>query len=191
MLCACLPAPPAPAPPCAVLSDIAAQVTGSVGLGASTNIGDKIAMFEAIHGSAPDIAGKDIANPSGLLLAAVQMLLHIDHKKTAAKVRSTMKRGGGLCLDGRRDPHRRPLMQVYNAWLSTIEDGIHTTDIYRPAAAGGESLVKVRGPGDGDTPCGGTRDPQYPSPPPCLSRHRSAARTWPRQSSSASAACRA
>lgn len=70
-----------------VLSDIAAQVAGSVGLGASANIGDHVAMFEAIHGSAPDLAGRDIANPSGLLLAAVQMLLHIDHPRTAAKVR--------------------------------------------------------------------------------------------------------
>jgi isocitrate dehydrogenase len=64
------------------------QVTGSVGLGASSNIGDHIAMFEAIHGSAPDIAGKDIANPSGLLLAACHMLSHINHPQTAAKVRS-------------------------------------------------------------------------------------------------------
>jgi len=62
-------------------------------------------MFEAIHGSAPDIAGKDIANPSGLILGAVQMLTHIDHPKSAEL--------------------------VYNAWLRTIEDGIHTGDIYK------------------------------------------------------------
>jgi isocitrate dehydrogenase len=88
-----------------VLSDIAAQVAGSVGLGGSANIGEHIAMFEAIHGSAPDIAGKDIANPSGLLLGAVQMLMHINHPSTAET--------------------------VYNAWLRTLEDGIHTGDIYR------------------------------------------------------------
>ena len=62
-------------------------------------------MFEAIHGSAPDIAGQDIANPSGLLLGAVQMLMHIDHPQTAST--------------------------VYNAWLRTIEDGIHTADIFK------------------------------------------------------------
>ena len=60
-----------------ILSDVAAEITGSVGLAGSANIGGDFAMFEAIHGSAPDIAGKDIANPSGLLLAAVQMLVHI------------------------------------------------------------------------------------------------------------------
>ena len=53
-----------------ILSDIAAQVAGSVGVAGSANVGARIAMFEAIHGSAPDIAGKGIANPSGLLQAA-------------------------------------------------------------------------------------------------------------------------
>ncbi len=87
-----------------IISDIAAQVTGSVGLGGSANIGDEVAMFEAIHGSAPDIAGLDIANPSGLLNAAVMMLVHIDQAQVAEKIE--------------------------NAWLKTIEDGIHTSDIY-------------------------------------------------------------
>jgi len=87
-----------------IISDIAAQVTGSVGLGGSANIGEEVAMFEAIHGSAPDIAGLDIANPSGLINAAVMMLVHIDQPDIAAKIE--------------------------NAWLKTIEDGIHTSDIY-------------------------------------------------------------
>ena len=88
-----------------ILSDIAAQVTGSVGLGGSGNIGTHIAMFEAIHGSAPDIAGKDMANPSGLILGAVQMLTHIEHPATSAL--------------------------IHNAWLRTIEDGVHTVDIFK------------------------------------------------------------
>ena len=92
-----------------ILSDIAAQVTGSVGLGGSSNIGEHIAMFEAIHGSAPDIAGQDKANPSGLILGAVQMLSHIEHPKTSAL--------------------------IYNAWLRTIEEGIHTADIYKPTTS--------------------------------------------------------
>lgn len=87
-----------------IISDIAAQVTGSVGLGGSANIGEEVAMFEAIHGSAPDIAGLDIANPSGLLNAAVMMLVHMDQTEVAEKIE--------------------------NAWLKTIEDGIHTSDIY-------------------------------------------------------------
>ena len=88
-----------------IISDVAAEVTGSVGLGGSSNIGDDFAMFEAVHGSAPDIAGQGIANPSGLLLGSVMMLVHIGQGDVAAK--------------------------VHNAWLKTIEDGIHTGDIYR------------------------------------------------------------
>lgn len=88
-----------------IISDVAAEITGSVGLGASSNIGEHVAMFEAIHGSAPDIAGKGIANPSGLLLSGVLMLVHIGQGDIATK--------------------------VHNAWLRTIEDGIHTGDIYR------------------------------------------------------------
>jgi len=87
-----------------ILSDIAAQVAGSVGLAGSANIGDRFAMFEAIHGSAPRRAGQNLANPSGLLLAAVMMLVHIDQPDVATL--------------------------VHNAWLRTIEDGIHTYDIY-------------------------------------------------------------
>lgn len=88
-----------------ILSDIASQVAGSVGLAGSANIGPNVAMFEAIHGSAPDIAGKGIANPSGLLVGATQMLVHLGEAEAAATIE--------------------------NAWLRTLEDGIHTGDIYR------------------------------------------------------------
>lgn len=90
-----------------IISDIAAQVAGSVGLAGSANIGNQVAMFEAIHGSAPDIAGAQIANPSGLLNAAIQMLIHINQPEVATLIE--------------------------NAWLKTLEDGIHTADIYSPA----------------------------------------------------------
>lgn len=96
-----------------ILSDVAAEIAGSVGLGGSANIGEEVAMFEAIHGSAPDIAGKNIANPSGLLLGAVQMLVHIEQPDVAEK--------------------------IHNAWLKTIEDGYHTGDIYQE----GLSVKKV------------------------------------------------
>ncbi|MEM6757224.1 MAG: NADP-dependent isocitrate dehydrogenase [Planctomycetota bacterium] len=89
-----------------IVSDIAAQITGSVGLGGSANIGESVSMFEAIHGSAPDLAGLGVANPSGLLLAAVQMLVHVGQADTAAR--------------------------VHNAWLRTLEDGVHTADIANP-----------------------------------------------------------
>lgn len=88
-----------------ILSDVAAQITGSVGLGGSSNIGDNFAMFEAIHGSAPDIAGQGIANPSGLILGAIQMLVYIGQPEVAEK--------------------------IHNAWFKTLEDGIHTGDLYK------------------------------------------------------------
>jgi isocitrate dehydrogenase len=88
-----------------ILSDVTAQMTGSVGLAGSANIGASCSMFEAIHGSAPRRAGQNIANPSGLLLGAVMMLVHIGQADIAAK--------------------------VHNAWLKTLEDGIHTYDIYK------------------------------------------------------------
>jgi len=88
-----------------VLSDIAAQITGSVGLAGSANIGEECAMFEAIHGSAPKIAGQNVANPSGLLQGAIMMLNHIGQTEIAEKVQ--------------------------NAWLKTIEEGTHTNDIYK------------------------------------------------------------
>lgn len=87
-----------------ILSDVAAQVAGSVGMAGSANIGNECAMFEAIHGSAPRRAGQDMANPSGLLQGAVMMLNHIGQSDVAERVQ--------------------------NAWLKTIEDGVHTYDIY-------------------------------------------------------------
>jgi isocitrate dehydrogenase len=87
-----------------VLSDIAAQIAGSVGLAGSANIGEHVAMFEAIHGSAPDLAGRHVANPSGLMLGAVMMLVHIGQPEVAER--------------------------IHNAWLRTLEDGIATSDIY-------------------------------------------------------------
>ena len=91
-----------------ILSDIAAEVSGSVGLAGSANIGSEYAMFEAVHGSAPDIAGQNIANPSGLLNAAILMLNHIGQQDIAARIQ--------------------------NAWLKTIEDGMHTVDIFNSAS---------------------------------------------------------
>ncbi len=87
-----------------VLSDIAAQIAGSVGLAGSANIGEECAMFEAIHGSAPRRAGQNMANPSGLLQGAVMMLNHLGQATIATKVQ--------------------------NAWLKTLEDGVHTYDIF-------------------------------------------------------------
>ncbi len=89
----------------AMLSDVAAQIAGSLGLAGSANIGDNCSMFEAIHGSAPRRAGQNLANPSGLLLGAVLMLVHINQSEVAER--------------------------VHNAWLRAIEDGVHTYDIFQ------------------------------------------------------------
>src|SRR5690348_13352457 len=69
-----------------ILSDVAAQIAGSVGLAGSANIGEHVAMFEAIHGSAPRRAGQNLANPSGLLLGAVMMLVHLGLTEAAERV---------------------------------------------------------------------------------------------------------
>ena len=88
-----------------VLSDVAAQIAGSVGLAGSSNIGENVAMFEAIHGSAPRRAGQNLANPSGLFLGSILMLVHINQPDIAEL--------------------------AHNAWLRTIEDGVHTYDMFK------------------------------------------------------------
>jgi len=88
-----------------VLSDVAAQIAGSVGLAGSSNIGENVSMFEAIHGSAPRRAGQNLANPSGLFLGSILMLVHINQPDIAEL--------------------------AHNAWLRTIEDGVHTYDMFK------------------------------------------------------------
>ena len=88
-----------------ILSDVAAQISGSVGLAGSANIGDTLAMFEAIHGSAPRRAGQNVANPSGLIHGAILMLVYLGQTEVAEN--------------------------IHNAWLKTIEDGLHTYDIFK------------------------------------------------------------
>ncbi|GAB4427423.1 MAG: NADP-dependent isocitrate dehydrogenase [Turneriella sp.] len=86
-----------------ILSDVAAEASGSVGLAGSANLGANFAMFEAVHGSAPDIAGKGVANPSGMLQAACMMLAYAGFKYEAELIE--------------------------NAWLAALEDGYRTADI--------------------------------------------------------------
>lgn len=74
-----------------ILSDLAAGLIGGLGLVPSANIGEDCALFEAVHGSAPDIAGKGIANPSALLLSACLLLDHISQKDVASKIRLALE----------------------------------------------------------------------------------------------------
>lgn len=73
-----------------ILSDLAAGLVGGLGMAPGANIGNEVAMFEAVHGSAPDIAGKNVANPCSLLLAAAMMLDHLGLTEKADKIRSAI-----------------------------------------------------------------------------------------------------
>lgn len=73
-----------------IISDLCAGLVGGLGLAPGANIGHDVAIFEAVHGSAPDIAGKGIANPCALLLGAVQMLDHLGQPEKAAKLRAAI-----------------------------------------------------------------------------------------------------
>lgn len=75
-----------------ILSDLCAGLVGGLGLAPGANIGDNRGIFEAVHGSAPDIAGKNIANPTALLLASALMLDYLDQNETAERIRSTVRR---------------------------------------------------------------------------------------------------
>ena len=85
-----------------IISDLCAGLVGGLGFAPSANIGDHIAIFEAVHGTAPDIAGKNIANPTALLLSGIAMLRHLGYMKNAAVIE--------------------------NALLYTLEQGVHTGD---------------------------------------------------------------
>ena len=85
-----------------IISDLCAGLVGGLGFAPSANIGDHIAIFEAVHGTAPDIAGKNIANPTALLLSGISMLRHLGLLENAAVIE--------------------------NALLYTLEQGVHTGD---------------------------------------------------------------
>jgi isocitrate dehydrogenase len=85
-----------------IISDLCAGLVGGLGFAPSANIGDHISIFEAVHGTAPDIAGKNIANPTALLLSGLAMLRHLGFTENAAIIE--------------------------NALLYTLEQGIHTGD---------------------------------------------------------------
>src|SRR6201991_715359 len=85
-----------------IISDLCAGLVGGLGFAPSANIGDHIAIFEAVHGTAPDIAGKNIANPTALLLSGIAMLQHLGLLQSAS--------------------------MIENALLYTLESGIHTGD---------------------------------------------------------------
>ncbi|MCA9300116.1 MAG: hypothetical protein KDA28_13680, partial [Phycisphaerales bacterium] len=90
-----------------IVSDLAAGLVGGLGFAPSANIGNHISIFEAVHGTAPDIAGRGLANPTSLLLSGLMMLRHLGLLRTAATIE--------------------------NALLCALEDGVHTGDFGDPA----------------------------------------------------------
>lgn len=73
-----------------ILSDLCAGLVGGLGMAPGANIGEDAAIFEAVHGSAPDIAGKNLANPTSVILASIQMLEHLNMGDTAERIRSAV-----------------------------------------------------------------------------------------------------
>ena len=74
-----------------IISDLCAGLVGGLGMAPGANIGEKCAIFEAVHGSAPDIAGQNIANPSSVILASIQMLEHLEMHDKAEKIRAALR----------------------------------------------------------------------------------------------------
>jgi isocitrate dehydrogenase (NAD+) len=75
-----------------IMSDLAAGLVGGLGVVPSGNMGETVAIFEAVHGTAPDIAGKGIANPTALLMSAIMMLRHLEEMAAASKIEEALHR---------------------------------------------------------------------------------------------------
>jgi isocitrate dehydrogenase (NAD+) len=80
-----------------ILSDLAAGLVGGLGVVPSANLGENAALFEAVHGTAPDIAGKNVANPTALLMSAVMMLRHLSEYPAADRIEAALNK----VLEGR------------------------------------------------------------------------------------------
>jgi isocitrate dehydrogenase (NAD+) len=74
-----------------IVSDLAAGLVGGLGVVPGANLGDTHALFETVHGSAPDIQGRNIANPTAMLLAAIMMLQHIAERAAAERIRNALE----------------------------------------------------------------------------------------------------
>ena len=103
-----------------ILSDMCAGLIGGLGLTPSANIGDECSIFEAVHGSAPDIAGKGLANPTALLLSSMMMLQHMGLTEYHDRIQSAIF---AVLAEGKVAP-RRPL---YNAFAERFTDGFGQT----------------------------------------------------------------
>ena len=85
-----------------IISDLAAGLVGGLGVVPSANLGEKAALFEAVHGTAPDIAGKNLANPTALLMSAIMMLRHLGERPAALRIEGALNK----VLEGREKATR-------------------------------------------------------------------------------------
>ncbi len=112
-----------------IVSDLTSGLIGGLGLLPSSNIGDRLAMFEAVHGSAPDIAGKGIANPTAFLWSACMMLEHLGDNETAASSRravdATLKEAKSLTPDlgGTATTHDYELVRIVGDRVTDMRGG--------------------------------------------------------------------
>ena len=107
-----------------IISDLTSGLTGGLGLAPSANIGNDAVMFEAVHGSAPTIAGKDIANPTAMILSSVLMLRHLGEFDAAAAIENaiwyTLEDGKVLTVDIIGDHNPASTMQFTDAVISNL-----------------------------------------------------------------------
>jgi isocitrate dehydrogenase len=134
-----------------IISDLCAGLVGGLGFAPSANIGDSIAIFEAVHGTAPDIAGKGIANPTSLLMSGLMMLRHLGlHGKAAL---------------------------IENSLLATLESGVHTADFGSPETPScstnefAQAIISRLGSSPKTNPSKGS-DSAYQPPPPHTATNR-------------------
>ncbi|MEN0073596.1 MAG: NADP-dependent isocitrate dehydrogenase [Paracraurococcus sp.] len=123
-----------------ILSDLAAGLVGGLGVAPSANLGDEVAMFEAVHGSAPQIAGKGVANPTALLLSALMMLRHIGDFATARRIEHalyvTLEEGRDLTGDIAPGGEGVPTMAYVERIIANLgrESALVPQREYRPIA---------------------------------------------------------
>ncbi len=107
-----------------IISDLTSGLTGGLGLAPSANIGNEAAMFEAVHGSAPNIAGKNVANPTALLQAAVMMLRHVGLFELADRIEQaiivTLEEGTALTLDMTLHEHAATTTEYTDAIIANL-----------------------------------------------------------------------
>src|SRR5260370_33777579 len=111
------------------MRDLGAGLVGGLGVVSSGNIGDECAMFEAVHGTAPDIAGKGFANPTALLMSAIMMLNHLGESSAAQRIQAALEKVYREGQHATRDVGGTATMQEFtDARIAALEAAAPHTD---------------------------------------------------------------